>query len=389
MADYADPPASEVKPPAAPPPDPAALDRARAFSRRWGERLDSFTLPCPLCHGQLEFHGMLHDQLYEFAEGEPGVVEPQAIYPLTFVCNRCGYAAEFDAELFNPAYLATLAGAQPEQVHELSLRDYRVVVPLHSHERGDTALDLATAVVGGGGGDVVVIDTSPTEAEGELLANKLEAYRPARGDPAPVRVVRKGARHFGDVVVEQRANLLLMSVHGQTRADESSLVGFLRRVLSETSTDVVLVYDRGLPTVNRILFATSGGPSARAAAPFAVSVARAFEADLHLLYIAAPEVSNPQEVGHQHIAVTLSEVESTEGLALQRRVQTDRNPTAAIVAESSNYDLLIIGGSPEGWQERLRLDTTSTKIARNSDATTLVMLSRASQPRPWWRRLLG
>jgi nucleotide-binding universal stress UspA family protein len=70
-------------------------------------------------------------------------------------------------------------------------------------------------------------------------------------------------------------------------------------------------------------------------------------------------------------------------------VLTDRNPIAAIVAESSNYDLLIIGGSPEGWQTRLRLDTTSTKIARNSDATTLVMLSRASQPRPWWRRLLG
>lgn len=375
-----------VAPPAA---DQATLDRARAISRRWGERLDGFTLPCPLCHGKLEFHGMLHDQLYEFAEGEPGVVEPQAIYPLTFVCNRCGYAAEFDAELFNPAYLATLAGAKHELVSELAGHKSRVVVPLHSSERGDTSLDLATALVGGQAGEVVVIDTGRTEAEAELLAGRLEAYRPARGDPAPVTVVRKGTRKLAAVVREQRANLLLMTVQGQTRVDESSLVGFLQQVMTQTTADVVLVYDRGLPEVGRILFATAGGPSAHAAAPFAVNLARAFEAHLHLLYVAAPDAPNPQEIGHQRIADTLSEVEVPEDLTMQRRVVTDRNPTAAIVAESSNYDLLVIGGSPEGWQTRLRLDTLSTKIARNSDATTLVMLSRTGLPRPWWRRLLG
>jgi nucleotide-binding universal stress UspA family protein len=389
MSDYADPPQSQDDVPADDPAEPAHLERARAISRRWGERLDSFTLPCPLCHGKLEFHGMLHDQLYEFAEGEPGVVEPQAIYPLTFVCNRCGYTAEFDAELFNPAYLATLAGAKPEQVHELSLHDYRVVVPLNSSERGDTSLDLATAVVGGRGGEVIVIDTSRSEAQTDLLNNRLETYRPARGDPAPVTVVRKGTRKISDLIAEQRANLLLMTVTGRTRSEETNLVGFLGRVLDKTEADVVLVYDRGLPVVGRILFATSGGPSAKAAAPFALSLARAFEADLHLLYVAGPEITNAQEVGHQRIVETLETVELPADLPVQRRVLTDRNPIAAIVAESGNYDLLVIGGSPEGWQTRRRLDTTSTKIARNSDATTLVMLSRSNQPRPWWRRLLG
>jgi nucleotide-binding universal stress UspA family protein len=204
-----------------------------------------------------------------------------------------------------------------------------------------------------------------------------------------VTVVRKGGRQISAIVDERRASLLLMTVLGQTRSEESSLVGLLRRVLTETAADVVLVYDRGLPEVSRILFATSGGPSARAVAPFAVLLARAFEADLHLLYVASPDADNPDQLGHQHIAETLSEVEVPDDLSLQRRVISDRNPTAAIVAEASNYDLLIIGGSPEGWEKRQRLDALSTKIARNTDATTLVMLSRAHRPKSWWQRLLG
>jgi nucleotide-binding universal stress UspA family protein len=180
-----------------------------------------------------------------------------------------------------------------------------------------------------------------------------------------------------------------MSVHSRTRTEETGLVELLRQVLTDTAADIVLVYDRGLQDVSRILFATSGGPSARAAAPFAFDLMRAFEADLHLLYVAPPDDANPHETAYQRIAQTLAGIELSEDLSFQRRVVTDRFPTAAIIAEAANYDLLVIGGSPEGWRTRLRLDSLSTKIARNAAATTLVTLSRSHRPPSWWSRLLG
>src|SRR5215470_11427236 len=97
--------------------------QAEQISHRWGERLDRFELPCPMCKGELQFQGARRDRLYEFAEGEPGTVTPLNVLPISFVCNRCGYTAEFDAELFNPAYLAKLQGASPDRVAELSIRE--------------------------------------------------------------------------------------------------------------------------------------------------------------------------------------------------------------------------------------------------------------------------
>ncbi|MCC6190950.1 MAG: universal stress protein [Anaerolineales bacterium] len=371
------------------PTEPAHLDKAQALSRRWGERLDKFDLPCPLCRGKLAFHGMSPDRLYEFAEGEPGVVEPHAVFALSFLCDRCGYAAEFDAELFNPAYLATLAGADHEHVAELSLREYRIMVPLRGAPRSDTLLGLATATAGGRAGEVVVIDLGQTDAEHALLAAWLDRYQPARGDPAPVIVLRRGAQLLADMIRRQRANLVLLSADSRSRTDETEFVGLLREILAGTSADLVLAYDRGLRDVNRILFATSGGPSAQAAAPFVYDLVRSYEADLHVLFVASPDDPDPHDTAYQRIAQTLAGIDLDESFTFQRRVLVDRNPPAAIISEAANYDLLVIGGSVEGWRTRLRLDSLSTKIARNVAATTLVTFSHSVRPRPWWSRLFG
>src|SRR6266849_6398296 len=79
--------------------------QAQLLSRQCGDRLDDFKLPCPLCRGQLVFEGARRNPLYEFAENEPGTIDFLNLLTLSFICDRCGYVAEFDAELFNPAYL--------------------------------------------------------------------------------------------------------------------------------------------------------------------------------------------------------------------------------------------------------------------------------------------
>src|SRR5688500_15145763 len=154
------------------------LRQARTLSRKWQDRLDDFDLPCPLCKGDLIFHGVNADRLYEFAEGEPGTVEPLNIYPIIFVCNKCGYNVEFDSELFNPAYLAKLAGAEERKLAELTVRDFRVLVPLRGDERSETLLDIATTIAGERHGDVIILDLAKTDSLEAMLVENIHQYRP-------------------------------------------------------------------------------------------------------------------------------------------------------------------------------------------------------------------
>jgi nucleotide-binding universal stress UspA family protein len=374
--------------------DPTAAEaKARELSERWAARLDSFHLPCPLCRGQLVFQGVTPERLYEFAEGEHGVVEPLMVYPLVFICDECGYTASFDSDLFNPAYLARLSGAGAREVAALDVTNFRVLVVLRGDEHSDTLLDLATAFVGGRGGEVIVFNAARTDALAEQVEARLHHFRPAVGDPAPVRVLRRGSRPLQEalpkIVSHEQCDWVLLDARGWAHADEAAVAAAIDAVVALPDTDAAIVYDRGLPRVTRILFVTSGGPSARAAAPFALQLARAFDAALHLLYVASPDDPDAEATGHAHIADTLAGLELVESDQIQRRVVIGRNPVQIIVNEAPSYDLLISGGSPRGRRGPKRLDSLSDKIARNAPTTAINVLAKEERQRSWLSRLLG
>jgi nucleotide-binding universal stress UspA family protein len=256
--------------------------QAHLLSHHWEERLDRFELPCPLCKGELRFQGARRNPLYEFAEGEPGVVNPLNLLSISFTCDKCGYNAEFDADLFNPAFLAELQGAKPEQVAQLAVREFRVLVPMVGKERSETLLDLASALAGVRKGEVVVLNVARDESVAEHLREKLHHYRPGVGDPAPVHVLRHQSDDIGDAIVnvsaQQRCQLLLVGWRGWTRNQQAVMGTVLDPVLNEAICDVGVVHDRGLPMVRRILLPTSGGTSAKVAARIAYDLAKAFDA---------------------------------------------------------------------------------------------------------------
>jgi nucleotide-binding universal stress UspA family protein len=370
-----------------------AQRRAEQISLKWGERLDEFFLPCPLCRGELEFMGIRQDQLYEFAEGEPGAVLPLDIYSITFECNHCGYTAKFDSELFNPAYLARLAGAKPERVAELLVADFRAMVILRGNERGTTALDLASQLAGERRGEVFVIAAGSSQAPENLLEEKLQHYRPAPGDPAPVFLSYKGSGAVQDAIQRvlngQSCNLLLLYAKGWSKDEETGIVSALNKIVGEEICDAGVIYDRGLKTVRRILLATAGGQGEKAAAPIAVDLAKAYDAELHLLYIASPGDPQGSEAGQRFFAETLGEVEIPETLRLKRRVEIWKDPTEAIIDDSNGFDLLILGGSQRRMRGQIGMDTRSAKIARNASVTTIVVFHQIGRTRSRWAWLLG
>jgi nucleotide-binding universal stress UspA family protein len=163
-------------------------------------------------------------------------------------------------------------------------------------------------------------------------------------------------------------------------------------VLNEAICDVGVVHDRGLPIVRRILLPTSGGTSAKVSARIAYDLARAFDAELHLLYVAPPNVANAEAKGQAHITKTLHDLDhgphqSDGEVIIERRVVTSGNVVRTIVDESSGYDLLILGASHRNWRGKFGHDSIAAKIVRNSNPTAIVVSARHSRIGSWLNRL--
>jgi nucleotide-binding universal stress UspA family protein len=365
--------------------------KAGRLGEKWDQAIEKFEIPCPLCRGRMQAQGVDHDRLYEFAEGEPGSVNPIDIFTMSFVCNRCGYTAEFDEELFNPAYLARLEGQPPERVAQLATREYRVLVPLRGDEPSNTLLKLASAIARTRHGDVLVLSAAPKQGLEETLEKKVKGFKPASGSPAPVMLLGQSKEDLSgslkETIEQQNCDLLLIQAKGWPHIDQAGVSGLLDGVLKDSLSDIAIIHDRGLQAVDRVLLATSGGPNAQAAAPLMLDIVRAFDAELHLMYIATPDDPQGEEIGLSRIADTLGDLDLTE-IKVQRRVVFDPNPIQKIITESADYDLLILGGSPQDWRGRLRVDSFSAKIARNTAATAIVVLAQKNRPHSWLYRLL-
>ncbi|MGH2537830.1 MAG: universal stress protein [Candidatus Promineifilaceae bacterium] len=368
--------------------------RAAELSLQWGQRLDHFELPCPLCRGEMIFQGVFRDHLYEFAEGEPGVINELDVLPITFICNRCGYTAEFDTELFNPAYLAELEGAPADAVEALRVRDYRALVPLSGAEESSTLLDLAGALAGVRGGEVLVFNAARNEAQAGRLRERLSRYRPAIGAPAPHLLEAAPFDNLGAALAQaaahQACDLLLIDGLRAGRGDpQRAVAGVIREILRDNLCDVAIVHDRGLPAINRILVATAGGPNAPTAAQLAVNLAAAYSAEVHFLNVASAEDPEAMAAGQARVADTLREVLIPDHVRYRARVVLGRNPVRSVVEEAAQYDLFLVGDSPRDWRGQVVLESFSAKVARNCSQTAIIVLGRHSPVRSWLSWLLG
>jgi nucleotide-binding universal stress UspA family protein len=337
-----------------------------------------------------------YDHLYEFAEGEPGVVNELDVLPISFVCNRCGYTAEFDADLFNPAFLAQLQGAAPERVHELTVRDFSVLIPLTGKEESSTLLELATAVAEVQGGRALVFNATGNESDDLRLRDKLEHYQPQAGAPAPVYLARHNASSLAEALAEvaegEECDLLLIDTHdlGAAGGHSQAAVGeAIKRVVNKSICDIAIVHDRGLPEVRRILLATAGGPNAKTAAQLAVHLANAFNAEIQFLNVASPNNPDARADGQARIAETLHDVLMPENVRFRSHVVVSSDPIQAIVQEAAGFDLMLVGDSPRDWRGKVPLNSISAKAARNCTATAIIVLGRHNQIQSWLERLVG
>jgi APA family basic amino acid/polyamine antiporter len=214
----------------------------------------------------------------------------------------------------------------------------------------------------------------------------------------PVRTLLRAARGVSSGilgVIEARGSigLTLMGWHGQlsTRRVEGSVV---KDVVKEATCDVVVLRDRGVGGIKRVLVPVSGGPHARLALRLAWNIAKAEGGTLTALHI-LPETDKvimevEMDVLHQLVEDVLGEIPKEVTL----RLGCSKSVVEGMLAESSRaegqdgYDLVVIGASEEWFLRNLLFGSIPDRVADGADCSVLMVRKYEPVPISWLRRVV-
>lgn len=179
---------------------------------------------------------------------------------------------------------------------------------------------------------------------------------------------------FGGLVVktaEYRADLLLMGWQGGfnvSRIYETPV----QRIMSNVLADLAVFKNRDLNGIDSILLPWGGGIHARMGLEIAVRIARATQADIHILRVVRPEVDARREE-----RALLRSIETLIGdyPHVHYHIQRHDNVTDGIMQrlDADKHDLVIIGASRESKIRRVLFGTIPDRIADRADCSVLMV----------------
>lgn len=281
----------------------------------------------------------------------------------------------------------------------------RVLVPVANPETADplleTAIDLAA-----GGGELVVIrvvtvpdqvplsaieDRSPEERD-RLLGDASELIEDCRrraetaGVPvtAQVRIGREVAGGILDAIERHEVDVVLLGWRGRPRRRDVVLGSHVDTVVHNADCDVLVKrIEPRTGEIDSILVPTAGGPHATFAAEIAKTIASRHDASVDVITVIGPDPdTNDPEAALEDAVGALGGV----GTIHQRIVEAP-DVVEAIVQETANHDLTIVGATREPLVRTLLFGDIPEAIGRRAESA-VVMAKRHSSPSSRLRRAI-
>ena len=268
--------------------------------------------------------------------------------------------------------------------------EYRVVVPIANPANVDQLMDTACTLADEHDGEVLVVSvvTVPEQtplSEGRQFADDKRAVLERAIDYAaeqgvPVSGTIRIAHHAGHAILatleQHDADAVLLGWQGRRPGRRDVVFApTVDTVVRDAPCDVFLkkIGTGAAEPVESILLPTAGGPHAAFAREIAGIVARSTGARLHVVTVLKPGASRADRERAETLldAATdeLSEFDVTADLI------EDDDVVGAIVTQTRDHDLLLIGGTRESMVQRVLFGAIPEAVGQRAH-TTVIMTKR-------------
>ncbi len=179
---------------------------------------------------------------------------------------------------------------------------------------------------------------------------------------------------FGSLIAEtsyRQADMLLMGWQGDFSVSQI-YNSSMQRIIAGVQADVAVLKDRGLQKIDAILLPWGGGPHAQLGLEYAVRIAEATGATIHLLRIVQPGVDTDLERQKmkQSVAPIVGGYDSVHYHVQQAENLTDR---LQYFLDNGGYNLVIIGASHEWRIRNFLFGSIPDIIADYADCSVLMV----------------
>jgi len=281
---------------------------------------------------------------------------------------------------------------------EIVEKDYKIVVLLARQSEVKPLMTLATTLAKAHDGEiwamaaVEVPGQLPLSAGRRFVGSRRSVLEAAdefeRETNVPIHTLAR-LTHSADVAIldtikERKPELAIMGWGGHKRARGTTLGRILDPVVRIAPCNVAVIRWRGTEQrYRKILLPTAGGPHARYAAGLAADLARAFKASLTVCYAVkkgASQVERQEAMGW--IEKTLEDV-PLEKIPLSKELLESTSVQKAIIDESQNHDLVIIGSSNIRPWKQLVFGDIPRKVHLRAPATVIMVRKYEGPARSW------
>jgi len=288
-------------------------------------------------------------------------------------------------------------------IPEFVRQRFSVMIPISNPENIPHLIDLAVPLARAHQGEIIaaVIVSVPLPLpltdgvryvnQKRPLLNKASEY--ARSKGADLRIVIKIAHDVAEGIIDaakkENVNLLLIGWKGYTTSREMIMGEITDHLLKYAPCDLMVAKFEGIRDIRRILLPTAGGPHGFKAAEITSILAREFNAGVHAIAV-APEDKDP-DIREKYRAV-LTHTADALGLGPEKTSTSlvyGKSIPAALVKASTDYDLVVIGASREGFLTYLFQGTIPEKLARRSKVPVVIVKKFEGTIKSWMKHFLG
>jgi len=174
----------------------------------------------------------------------------------------------------------------------------------------------------------------------------------------------------------RQADIILMGYHKPVFG-QAILAGTVHRVLTGSDNDVAIFVNRGYESHKPILVPYLGGKHDRLALELAGSIARSNSAAITVLHVVPPDRATADKTLHAQSVVQRTFADPKTSAAVQFKVIHDPSPAVAVVRESSEFGLVVIGVEEQWGLESQLFGWRQQWIANQCPVSMLIVRKHA------------